>query len=145
MKINLKSTVQCPIILVQENFDENLFKYLLPPGAQLMHYGGSKKGDIVHLKLPLVGTWKSAITDHGEAEDQIFFVDEGVQLPFPLKRWKHRHVLHKKGEHTVIKDHMDYSTGFVLSDALVYPFLLLAFAPRVRQYKKYFFKINQTS
>lgn len=142
MRIVLKSKVDCPLKKVHENFDEELFKYLLPPGAKLMHYGGSKTGDIVHLKLPLAGTWKSEITDHGELEGEFYFVDEGVKLPFPLKRWKHRHILQKNGEQTIVVDNMEFSTGFIISDALVYPFLYMAFAPRKRQYKKYFSKVN---
>jgi len=140
MRIVLKSTVNSSIKKVNANFDKELFKYLLPPGAKLIEYGGSSKGDIVHLKLPIAGTWKSKITDNGQNDERIFFVDEGVKLPFPLKRWKHKHILHKKGRSTVIEDNILFSTGFILSDLFVYPFLYLAFAPRIKQYKKYFGK-----
>ncbi len=140
MRIVLNSSVDCPISIVDANFNEELFRYLLPPGAELIEYGGSKTGDIVHLKLPLAGTWKSEITDHGSSDNLIYFVDEGAKLPFPLKSWKHKHILHKKGGATIIEDNIEFSTGFVIPDLFVYPFLYLAFAPRIKQYKKYFSK-----
>ncbi len=140
MRIVLKSSVDCHFDIVEANFNEELFRYLLPPGSKLIEYGGSKTGDIVHLKLPLAGTWKSKITDHGSSDKRIYFVDEGVKLPFPLKSWRHKHIMHEKGGATIIEDNMEFSTGFVIADLFVYPFLYLAFAPRIKQYKKYFSK-----
>jgi len=140
MRIVLKSTVDCPINKVDEHFNEELFRYLLPPGAKLIEYGGSETGDVVHLRLPLAGTWKSKITDHGRNDKSIYFVDEGSKLPFPLKWWKHKHILHEEGSLTIIEDNIEFSTGFTITDAIVYPFLYLAFAPRIKQYKKYFAK-----
>jgi len=138
MNIKLRSKVARDIRFVQSNFDEALFHHLLPPGAELIAYGGSKKGDIVHLKLPLAGEWISEITENGKSEHQYYFIDEGRQLPFPLKKWKHRHVLHRDQGHTIVEDDMSYSTGNVLLDLLFYPVLLFSFLPRIWQYKNYF-------
>ena len=88
MKIRLKSKVTCELETVHSRFDGELFKYLLPPGAQLIEFGGSTKGDIVHLKLPLAVEWVSEITENGKSEDSYYFIDEGRKLPFPLKKWK---------------------------------------------------------
>lgn len=138
MKITLRSKVPCALETVQNRFDGELFKYLLPPGAQLIAFGGSTKGDIVHLKLPLAGEWISEITENGKSEDSIYFIDEGRKLPFPLKSWKHKHILTASGEHTIIEDNMSFSSGNIIFDALIYPVLLLSFLPRVWQYKSYF-------
>lgn len=124
--------------VVNSMFDEVLFQYLLPPGAELIEFGGSKKGDIVHLRLPLAGEWISEITEDAQSENLIYFIDEGRQLPFPLKKWKHRHVLHRDQGHTIVEDDMSYSTGNVLLDLLFYPVLLFSFLPRIWQYKSYF-------
>jgi hypothetical protein len=140
MNITLKSTVHAELTSVHNRFDQHLFSYLLPPGAKLIAYGGSKKGDIVHLKLPLAGEWISEITENGMSTDMYYFIDEGRKLPFPLKKWKHKHLLRRSGNGTTIEDHMRFSTGFMILDILVYPFLLLAFLPRVWQYKSYFNK-----
>lgn len=138
INLKLQSRVACKLETVQARFDEDLFRYLLPPGAALIKYDGSKKGDIVHLKLPVVGAWMSEITEDGSTDNGSYFIDEGRQLPFPLKQWKHRHVLHRDGDHTIIEDDMHYSSGSRLLDLLIYPALLLAFLPRVWQYKGYF-------
>lgn len=138
MNIILKSKVNCSLEEVHSRFDADLFRYLLPPGAELIKFGGSKKGDIVHLKLPIAGEWISEITEDGISEGTNYFVDEGKKLPFPLKEWKHKHVLHKDGEHTIIEDNMSFSTGNVVADLFVYPLLFLSFLPRTWQYKSYF-------
>tara|TARA_B110000046_G_C13020799_1_gene411061 strand:- start:2958 stop:3386 length:429 start_codon:yes stop_codon:yes gene_type:complete len=138
INIKLRSRVARDMNAVNSMFDEALFQYLLPPGAELIEFGGSKKGDIVHLRLPLAGEWISEITEDGKSEHQCYFIDEGRQLPFPLKKWKHRHVLHRDQGHTIVEDDMSYSTGNALLDLLFYPVLLFSFLPRIWQYKSYF-------
>ena len=76
MNITLKSKVIGDFTEVYKRFDRNLFSYLLPPGAQLIEFGGSKKGDIVHLKLPLAGEWISEITENGISAEVCYFIDE---------------------------------------------------------------------
>lgn len=138
MKITLKSKVKKPLRVVFENFDSNLFKYLLPPGAKLLRFDGSKKGDFVNLRLPLAGEWLSEITENGESEEECYFIDEGRKIPWPLKKWKHKHIISDFKGITIITDEMNFSTGNSLFDVLVYPFLYLAFYPRTYQYQKYF-------
>ena len=138
MNITLRSKVNGEIAVISERFDERLFKYLLPPGAQLIEFGGTKRGDIVHLKLPLAGEWVSEITENGTSDDTFYFIDEGRVLPFPLKEWRHKHILHRVGSSTVIEDNMNFSTGNIFTDILFYPVLYLSFLPRVWQYKRYF-------
>ena len=138
MNITLRSKVVGDLTTVYNRFDHILFKYLLPPGAQLIEFGGSKKGDIVHLRLPLAGEWISEITENGMSKDICYFIDEGRKLPFPLKKWKHKHILYAAGESTIIEDNMNFSTGNIITDLLFYPVLLLSFLPRLWQYKSYF-------
>jgi len=138
MNITLRSKVKGELTAIYNRFDDNLFKYLLPPGAELIEFGGSKKGDIVHLKLPIAGEWISEITEDGESGDTCYFIDEGKKLPFPLKKWKHLHILHRAGNSTVIEDNINFSTGNIITDLICYPVLLLSFLPRSWQYKSYF-------
>lgn len=138
MNITLRSRVIGDLETIHDRFDHDLFKYLLPPGAQLIEFGGSKKGDIVHLKLPLAGEWISEITENGMSENMRYFIDEGRKLPFPLKKWKHKHILQLAGKHTIIEDNMNFSTGNIITDILFYPVLLISFLPRLWQYKSYF-------
>jgi ligand-binding SRPBCC domain-containing protein len=138
MNITLKSKVVGDLHTIYNKFDQHLFKYLLPPGAQLIAFGGSKKGNIVHLKLPLAGEWISEITEDEISDDVCYFIDEGKKLPFPLKDWKHIHRLHRVGNKTIIEDNMTFSTGSFIADLMFYPILLVSFLPRVWQYKSYF-------
>lgn len=139
MNITLRSKVNAEMTMVLERFDERLFNYLLPAGAQLIKFGGSEKGDIVHLRLPLAGEWVSEITENGTSENASYFIDEGRKLPFPLKTWRHKHILiRNNNSSTVIEDNMSYTTGSFVTDLLFYPVLFLSFLPRVWQYKKYF-------
>ena len=96
MNITLRSTVKADLNTVYTRFDADLFRYLLPPGAELIAFGGSRKGDLVHLKLPVAGEWLSEITEDGQTEDMCYFIDEGRTLPFPLKTWTHKHSLYQK-------------------------------------------------
>ena len=73
MRIVLQSKVNRDLTEVYDRFDQDLFAYLLPTGAQLIEYGGSKKGNIVHLKLPIAGEWISEITEDGNATDTRLF------------------------------------------------------------------------
>jgi len=138
MRIKLKSTVACDLETVHRKFDGELFNYLLPPGAKLIHFGGSTKGDIVHLKLPVAREWISEITENGKSENSYYFIDEGKKLPFPLKTWRHKHVLKASGQYTIVEDDMSFSSGNAFFDVLIYPVLLLSFLPRIWQYKSYF-------
>jgi|TARA_B110000503_G_scaffold140458_1_gene231382 ligand-binding SRPBCC domain-containing protein len=138
MKIILKSEVIGDLTTVYDRFDDKLFRYLLPPGATLIEFGGSTKGDIVHLKLPLAGEWISEITENGMSPDMRYFIDEGRKLPFPLKKWKHKHILLAAGKKTIIEDNMTFSSGNIIIDLFIYPVLLLSFLPRIWQYKQYF-------
>jgi len=145
MKIKLTSKVRGGYTKVFEAFDKNLFLYLLPAGAKLIQFGGSKKGDRVEILFvfPLKSTWLSEIVEDGKGQDYFYFIDIGKKLPFGLKSWHHRHVVRKEDEdHSIIEDHMEFSTGNALIDIVFYPGLYLAFLPRVWQYKRYFNKIK---
>lgn len=138
MNITLTSNVNLDHKSVFNGFDSKLFTYLLPPGTELIQFGGSDKGDVVHLKLPLAGEWVSLITENQESEKGYYFIDEGKKLPFPLKKWKHRHTIEAYNGGTRIIDDMTFSSGSYLFDLVLYPVLYLSFYPRTWQYKNYF-------
>ncbi|MCA6074520.1 hypothetical protein [Fulvivirga sedimenti] len=138
MKIILRSDVKGDWQSVFRAFDRTLFEFLLPPGAKLLRFDGSRSGDIVHLRFPLNMEWKSKITQDHEENEHAFFVDEGVILPLGLKNWHHEHHVFKDGDGARIEDRITFSMGNTVLTMLTYPFLYLAFLPRVWQYKKYF-------
>lgn len=139
MTIRLTSRVRGKAVDIFNQFDQQLFLFLLPPGAKLLRFDGSEKGGEVHIKFPLGALWISRIVEDQGDHNPYFFIDEGAKLPFGLRTWRHKHSVREMGEsHAQIEDHMTFSTGYALFDIIYYPLLYFAFLPRVWQYKKYF-------
>ncbi len=145
MRICIKTNVNKPYKQIFSGFNEALFLALNPPimPVKLLRFDGCKKGDEVHIQLPFKMLWISDITDFSETENEIYFIDEGRQLPFPLKQWKHKHRIIKQTENdTLIIDDINFSTNNKLLDFLIYPALWLQFAYRKPVYKKWFATIT---
>lgn len=143
MKFTIKTPVKGNYTKVMKSFDRDLFEYLKPKGAkmEIVAFTGSKTGDKVHIRFtsPIKADWISDIVDHGSDEEEAYFLDEGSTLPWPLKHWKHRHVVKNTGQNqSVIEDQIEYKTSNVILDVLIRPFLYMAFYPRRAQYQKYF-------
>ena len=125
-------------------FTEELFVRLSPklPPARLLRYDGNEVGDFVIIELgipPLTQEWVSEITAHETGERESYFVDEGRALPFPLKVWRHRHVVRAVGEGRVaIVEDITYSAGGRLANALMRPILLQQFRARGPAYRAVF-------
>lgn len=147
MNTTLRITIQTEVAgnyrTVMKQFDRDLFEALTPPVGKLevVKFTGSKTGDLVHLRFlrPLKAEWISRITDHGETEDEMYFIDEGEKLPPGLTYWRHKHIVRKVGsDRSLIIDEMHFRSYFYLLSLILYPFLFLTFYPRKRQYKSYF-------
>ena len=124
---------------VFNDFNQELFEFLLPPFIKLKRFDGSKKGDEVHLLSSNQWEWISLITEDGEYKNGKYFIDEGKSLFPPLKIWKHTHKVEMYTEtKSKIIDEIRYSTGNTLVDVLVFPLLYSQFLLRKPQYKKFF-------
>ena len=130
---------------VMAQFDRDLFEKLSPPGAgvDLVRFDGSKKGDVVHIRLKLFGfitqDWISDITDDGVTDEEAFFIDQGSTLPFFLTFWKHRHVVKiVGGDQSEIIDDIQFQTPWWIPGFLMYPIMWAQFAYRKPIYRKYF-------
>jgi ligand-binding SRPBCC domain-containing protein len=148
MKINISTRVDKNYLEVKEGFTENLFLKLNPPfpPVRLLRFDGSSKGDIVSLELNFLffkEKWISEITADHTDENEFFFVDEGVKLPFFLKTWTHKHRIIKKGTGSLIKDEITYLGKFGLMTLLLFPVLYGQFLYRKPIYKK-FFELKQS-
>lgn len=144
MKILIKTTVSKSIQEVWEGFDRTLFDKLQPPGmpVRLKRFDGCMKGDEVHLEMWMFGwrPWRATIVDQGESDDEIFFIDVGGPIPWPLATWRHRHRLCKEGAGTTIIDDIEYTASSKLLGGLMWPVLYLTFLYRKPVYKKVFGK-----
>lgn len=145
MRIVIKTVVKGHYLDVMQGFDRQLFEALTPELGKLeiVTFTGSKKGDRVHLRFlsPVKADWVSNITADGADDQEAFFVDEGVQLPWPLAYWKHRHIVqHRTDSSSIIVDDISYRGKNAFFTLLLYPALWLGFYPRKRKYQSYFGK-----
>lgn len=146
MRIRIKTQVDENYKTVFKKFDHALFMALKPPliSLDLHKFEGCHQGDKVEMTLQLLGvaqSWKALIVEHEETADYIYFIDEGVEIPTPLKSWRHKHMLENVGEEkTNIIDDIHYTAGNKLMDTLLYPILYMQFWYRKPVYRKYFAK-----
>ncbi|AEI48591.1 SRPBCC family protein [Runella slithyformis] len=143
MKLILRTHVNRTFQQVWKGFDETLFRRLSPPfpPVRVVRFEGCRKGDTVELELDFLlfkQRWTSVITEQQSTNAEIFFIDEGVKLPFFLSYWQHRHRIIKDGEHAVIADEIEFRTPFLLTNFLFYPLLYAQFLYRKPIYRKIF-------
>jgi ligand-binding SRPBCC domain-containing protein len=145
MKIIIKTTVEQDYKTVFNRFDKALFLALKPPflPLNLRQFDGSMEGDEVKITLGkgfLSQDWDALIVEQAESEDEIYFIDKAIKLPFFLKTWTHRHrILKLNNGNSEIIDDIVYSTplGKVM-DLLMFPVMYLQFWMRKPIYKRYF-------
>ncbi len=145
MHLKISTKVEQDFETVFNKFDVNLFKRLRPKfaGFEVNRFDGCEKGDQVHVVLDTLGwkqEWKALITEKTVTNNEIYFIDEGLQLPKPLKTWRHRHVISKFIDSSIIIDNIAYSTSNVFLDILLFPLFYFQFFMRRSVYKSYFEK-----
>lgn len=99
------------------------------------------KGDKVHLQLNFLlfkQDWISDIIDQQTTDSEIYFIDEGIKLPFFLSAWHHKHRMVKDGSGTIIMDDITFKTPTILTDYIFYPLMYLQFLYRKPIYRKIF-------
>ena len=145
MKIVINTPVHQPIEHVWKGFNRELFSQLAPPfpPINLLRFDGSEQGNEVHIELNFLffkQMWVSLITEHRKTGDEIYFIDEGIRLPFFLKSWRHKHSLVKISNtqekyQTLIIDEIEFESPLGI---LIYPALYLQFVYRQPIYQKIF-------
>ncbi|GAA4390990.1 hypothetical protein [Hymenobacter koreensis] len=146
MHLLLRTPVAQPPAAVWAGFTRQLFIDLAPPAPQLrlLRFDGCQRGDVVEIELHLgplrLARWTSLITEHGElANGGRYFVDQGQEVPAPLRFWRHRHLMEAAPNGgTVIVDAIEYRTASPLLDRLLYPFMWAQFAWRGPVYRRVF-------
>lgn len=142
MRIRFQTKVSGDYQQVFNSFDQKLFEYLKPPGqlAELIRFDGSEKGDLVHIrfKFPTQSDWVSEIVENSFEEDKCYFIDVGTQLPFGLRSWRHKHIVHKADENSLIEDSIKFEGTNWLIGLFLYPGLWFTFYLRKGKYRKYF-------
>lgn len=148
MKIRLTTKVNQNYLKVKDGFNADLFKALNPPfpPVKLLRFDGSTKGDLVSLELNFIffkQVWTSEITADHLDNAEYYFIDEGIKLPFFLKKWRHKHrILLDGNDKAKIIDEISFSSPNLLLDYILYPFLYFQFLMRKPVYQKVFSKCN---
>lgn len=143
MKILIETSVEQGYLDVKSGFNESLFKKLSPPfpPVKLIRFDGSEKGDLVTLELNFIffkQKWTSEITEDKTTDLEFYFIDQGVELPFFLKKWRHKHRVISTGIGSIIRDEIEYEAPFGILTYFLYPALWLQFAFRKPIYKRTF-------
>ena len=143
MHIHLRTPVQQDYLSVFKAFDGQLFRKLSPPypRLKLLRFDGSAPGDMVEVELQTgirSFRWTSLITERRITETEAYFIDQGQELPPPLRYWRHKHLITRNGSGAIIHDLITYSTGIKLVDLLLYPIMLAQFGMRKPVYQKVF-------
>jgi ligand-binding SRPBCC domain-containing protein len=139
----IQTKIDSSISQVWSQFNEELLKKISPPfpSVQIIRFDGCSKGDLVILEINLLilkVIWSSQIISFNQDSTQFSFVDEGIQVPFGIKKWKHEHSIIKIDEmHCYIQDLVTFKTSFVFLDLILFPFLWGMIFYRKPFYKKY--------
>jgi len=146
----IESSVVQSFELVSENFSQDLFLAIAPafPPSELIGFDGDKVGGLVQMKIGvgvLSKIWISEIVSREKTRDKMEFIDVGRQLPPPLKKWRHRHVVKRERDgSTSIIDDIQFTSGWKMIDYGIYPVLKFMFSKRTRAYRKYFDGLKTT-
>jgi len=143
MRISISTPVNSSPKSVFERFDKNLFLQLATPfpPVKLLRFDGCKTGDQVSLELNFIffrQKWTSVISDFKETENCIYFIDQGVELPFFLTVWHHKHLIEKAKEGSNIVDEITFNSPWFLPEFLLFPVLWFQFSYRKPIYRRVF-------
>jgi ligand-binding SRPBCC domain-containing protein len=140
--ITLNTKVQGSVEEVFARFDQELFQYLKPPTfiADIVLYEGSAIGNRVSVafKLPWRSLMEVEITEIHLEPSHSYFVDQGIQMPFGIKSWRHAHHVIASGPCVVIRDQITFESKYRLANLFIWPAFYISFYLRKPQYKKYF-------
>ncbi|WP_347157598.1 SRPBCC family protein [Pontibacter chitinilyticus] len=147
MRLHLQTQVAQDYLTVFHAFDEQLFRKLSPPypRLKLLRFDGSEPGDIVAVELQTgfkSFRWTSRILERSITDTEAYFIDQGQELPPPLRYWHHRHQVSKRGSGATVHDIITYSTGYKGLDLLLYPLMLAQFGMRKPVYRKVFGRVK---
>lgn len=143
MHLKIGTRVAATLDEVKEGFTVDLFRSLNPPfpRVRVLEFGGCAAGDRVTLELGFLlfkQYWSSDVIEDNTSAKEWYFVDVGIRLPFFLKSWKHKHrVLHSR-EGSRIIDEIDFSTGSIITDYILFPLMAAQFLYRKPIYRRHF-------
>lgn len=146
--VHIATEVAASLPAVRAAFTRSLLEKLNPPfpPAKLLRYDGETPGNEVWIELNFIlfkQVWKSVITEQQQQPGAFYFIDKGVQLPFFLRSWQHKHLLEAlAGGGTRIVDELQFTTPTWLPAFLARPLFAGLMLYRKPIYKRVFAKVN---
>lgn len=146
--VRIATEVAASLPAVHAAFTRTLLERLNPPfpPAKLLRYDGEQPGNEVWIELNFIlfkQVWKSVITEQQQTTIAVYFIDKGVQLPFFLRSWQHKHLLEAlPGGGTRIVDELRFTTPFWLPGILAQPLFAGLMLYRKPIYKRVFAEAN---
>lgn len=142
--VRIATEVAASLTEVHAAFTRSLLEQLNPPfpPAKLLRYDGEQPGDEVWIELNFIffrQVWKSVITEQQQQPHAFYFIDKGVQLPFFLRSWQHKHLLEALPTGgTRIVDELQFTTPLWLPAFLARPLFAGLMLYRRPIYKRVF-------
>lgn len=145
MEFEVVTRVEGTLPEIRGRFTEALFRFVIPPGTKIkfLDFGGCNPGNELRMELKLLGvlpqSWHNLITEMHEDARSWSFTDEGLQVPFPIRNWKHRHLVEQiEPGICLIRDQIRFSTSPKWLAFLMLPVLRLPFVLRKAKYQEFF-------
>ena len=138
-QLRIETKISASPELSLQSFNRSLFLALNPPfpRVQLVQFDGVHLHGITHIVLNFLlfrQTWISKNVESEQSKLALRFVDEGIELPFFLRSWRHEHIIEGTDDGaTRIIDSIQF-TGRFVPDLFLQPILWLQFVYRKRIY-----------
>ncbi len=130
-RIKIKTKVKgCPTKIIR-HFDEELFMKLNPPfiKVELNQFDGCKKDSDLKLTTNFLGLyqyWHNKVIDRFDSDNLVYFIDEGVEMPFPITKWIHKHKIVKiDDQNSYIVDDIEYICSNPIFEFFSYPAIFI--------------------
>ncbi|MBN2694855.1 hypothetical protein JXR93_09355 [bacterium] len=138
MKIEIKHKISGDLKAQFKKMNKELFMFLNPRFIPLKIdvFEEISKNSIFRLKV-MFFRWDGVISEYVIDDNESYFVDEGVKLPFPLKKWRHKHILKKIDNELFLIEDVEVDSYFIFRPFVKY-FFRKMLEKRGDKYRVYF-------
>jgi len=135
-----------PAKVIESFHDKDFVSFLIKfQPVKIVVWNGIKNGKLAEFKFWFFG-WKTMNVIHKNyvlKTNHLSFEDHGNLLPFGLKNWKHRHIIEKVNNGTLITDLVSFE-GNSFKNIFIKPIMLFPIVIRRITYKIWFYYFNKT-
>ena len=148
MKVTRATKIPYPMDWVFSMLDQKMFNALKPPSflANIELYEGNNLNDRVSIWFKIFKQRMMVkIIDIHSDNAKCYFVDEGLELPFGLTKWQHKHLV-TKGDNNrcILQDEIFFTHKTPLGNWFSFIILQLFLLQRSFQYRSYLKKHGET-